>query len=223
MLVYGPAQLVRCTSPRTGNQVSLTETLVSAIAERVRRADIPTWQKAQDVAELQSFLRSKRCPHSTRELGRLIQLPQTRVAELLTIATELSPEALDRYGVTPEDLKLVEHRALLRIAKLPSYLRDKPLRDAMKGSPTLDAVQRGIEVRERRRAEVFTHLKEQGEFLLEIPQPITTLSPRHAKDFLDELLPAFAHLAEIVKGTKRSHYIGLAGNGGIVIYLAPAK
>jgi hypothetical protein len=153
----------------------------------------------------------------------LIQLPQTRVAELLTIAVEMSSEELGRYGVSPEDLKSVEHRTLLRIAKLPAYLRDKPLRDAIKSGTTLDSVPRGIEVRERRRAEVFAHLQDQGEFLLEIPQPITALSPRHAKEFLDELLPAFAHLAEIVKGTKRSHYIGLAGNGGIVIYLAPAR
>ena len=204
--------------------MSLADALANAVTERLQRHDVSAWQKATDVADFQAYLRSVGQPHSTRDLAKVLRVPQTRVAEQLVIAAELNPASLARYKIRPEDLVEAEHRGLLRVAKLQHYLRDKPLRDLVKptseprpvpgsGTPT---------VRERVRSSVFDKLKDEGHLLIEIPGPIVSLTQREAREYLDEFLPALAHLAEIVKGKKQSHYIALAGNGGIVIYLSPA-
>lgn len=204
--------------------MSLAQALGQTLAERMRRPDVSAWQKAADLAEYQAYLRSVGQPHSTRDLAKLLEIPQTRVAEQLTIAGELDASSLARYGVSPEDLTDAEHRALLRIAKLPHYLREKPVREMAKPAAA-GALREGAgrtTVREVRRSNIFAKLRDEGQFLIDIPSPIVSLSQGEARNYLDEFLPALAHLAEIVKGANRSHYIGLAGNGGIVIYLAPA-
>jgi hypothetical protein len=190
----------------------------------MHRKDVSAWQKAAELAEFQTYLRSAGQPHSTRDLAKLLEIPATRVTEQLTIATALDPGSLARYGVTAEELTDAEHRALLRIAKLPHYLRDKPIRDLARPAAVVAvrAGASGATVRENRRSHAFAKLRDEGHLLIDIPPPIASLSQGEAREYLDELLPAFAHLAEIVKGANRSHYIGLAGNGGIILYLAPA-
>jgi hypothetical protein len=206
------------------HDVSLAHALGKAMVERMRCQDLSAWQKAADLAEYRAYLKSVGRPHSTRDLAKLVELPQTRVAEQLTIAVELDAHSLARYGISPEELTEAEHRALLRIAKLPHYLRERPVRELAKPTavvaPRGDT--RGATVRESRRSSVFAKLRDEGQLLIDIPSPIVSLSQVEARNYLDEFLPALAHLAEIVMGAKRSHYIGLAGNGGIVIYLAPA-
>jgi hypothetical protein len=203
--------------------LSLAKALGKTLAERMRSTDVSAWQKAAELAEYKAYLKGIGQPHSTRDLARLVGLPATRIGEQLTIAGELDSTSLARYAVTPEDLLETEHRSLLRVAKLPHYLREKPIRDLAK-SPVHPATVPGgaAAIRESRRAMVFSRLREEGQLLIEIPAPIVSLSPGEAGDYLDEFLPALAHLAELVKGANRSHYIGLAGNGGIIIYLAPA-
>lgn len=205
--------------------MSLTEALATTLKDRMRRTDLSAWQKAADVAEFQGFLRTNNRPHSTRDLAKLLQIAQTGVVERLTIATELDSASLVRYGLLPRDLTGADHRALLRIAKLPHYLRDKPLRDLAKSQAAgqLGPLAGAVAVRERRRENVFAKLRDEGQLLIEIPYPIVSLSVAEARSYLDEFLPALAHLAEIVKGANRSHYIGVAGNGGIVIYLSPLE
>ncbi|HEX8211294.1 MAG TPA: hypothetical protein VF584_14060 [Longimicrobium sp.] len=206
--------------------MSLSEALAKTVTDRVRRADLSAWQKAVDVAEFQHYLRTSNQPHSTRDLARLLQIPQSRVAEQLTIASELGAPALARYGVSVEAVGNADHRALLRIAKLPHYLREKPIRDCARGADAGKAREltgAGAVTRERRRASVFEKLRDEGQLLIDIPRPIVTLTPSEARSYLDEFLPALAHLAEMVKGSTKSHYIGLAGNGGIVIYLSPSS
>lgn len=204
--------------------VSLAQALGTTLAERMRRQDVSAWQKAADLAEYRAYLKSVGQPHSTRDLARLVEVPHTRVAEQLTIAAELDPGSLARYGISPEELTDAEHRALLRVAKLPHYLREKPARELAKPGAmvSIPGGTSGPSARESRRANIFAKLRDEGQFLIDIPSPIVSLSQGEARNYLDEFLPALAHLAEIVKGGDRSHYIGLAGNGGIVIYLAPA-
>lgn len=205
--------------------MSLSEALAKTVADRVHRSELSAWQKAVDVAEFQHYLRTNSQPHSTRDLARMLQIPQTRVAEQITIASELGAAALSRYGVSIADLSGADHRTLLRIAKLPHYLREKPIRDCAKGTePSKPRELTGARaaIRERRRASVYQKLRDEGQLLIDIPSPIVTLTPSEAHSYLDEFLPALAHLAEMVKGSTRSHYIGLAGNGGIVIYLSPS-
>jgi hypothetical protein len=203
--------------------VSLAKALGKTLAERMQSKDVSAWQKAAELAEFQAYLRGAGQPHSTRDLARLLNLPATRISEQLTIAAELDPESLGRYGLTPDDLLDAEHRAVLRVAKLPHYLREKPIR-ALARAPQepAETVRGAATLREGRRSMIYGKLRDEGQLLIEIPAPIVSLSQSEARNYLDEVLPAFAHLAEIVKGANRSHYIGLAGNGGIIIYLAPA-
>jgi hypothetical protein len=202
--------------------VSLVEALAAAVAQRTKSEEVSAWQKATEVAEFQAYLKSCGKPHSTREIGTLLGLPQTRVAEQLTIATKLAESVLARYGVDPVSLTNAEHRGLLRIAKLPHYLREKLVRDAARNDVSQVSSMEGTKmVREKRRERLYSQLRDEGQLIIEIPDRIVTLSQSQARTYLDEFLPALAHLAEIVKGGNRSHYIGLAGNGGIVIYLSP--
>jgi hypothetical protein len=204
--------------------VSLAEALQKTVAERMHRSDVSPWQKASDVAEYQAYLKSVGRPHSTRDIAQALGVPQTRVSEQLIIAAQLDSESLTRYGVTAAELTDAEHRNLLRIAKLPHYLREKPIRDLARArlGETLPTTTNKKTVHERRRADLFAKLRDEGQLLIEIPAPINTLTRTEARTYLDEFLPALAHLAELIKGANRSHYIGLAGNGGIVIYLSPA-
>ena len=176
--------------------------------------------------EFQLYLRSKDQPHSTRDLARLTGVAHTKVAEQLTIASELGKDALGGYDVELGDVQGVPHSTLLRVAKLPPYLRRKPLQDAARKAASPiggigDYEPRGP--RENRRAAVYARMQEEGNFLVEVPKPVRQLSAKEAKDYLDEVLPAVAHLVEVAIGTKRSYYIGLTGNGGIMVYLAPTK
>jgi hypothetical protein len=203
--------------------MSLAKALGKTLAERMRSPDVSAWQKAAELAEYQSYLRSTGQPHSTRDLARLLETPATRIGERLTIASELDVASLARYGITPDDLVDAEHRAVLRVAKLPHYLREKPIRDLTRApQQPANAVTAVGTIREGRRSTIYSRLREEGQLLIEIPAPIVSLSQSEARNYLDEFLPALAHLAELVKGANRSHYIGLAGNGGIIIYLAPA-
>lgn len=204
--------------------MSLADALQQTLAERMHRSDVSAWQKASDVAEYQAYLKLAGRPHSTRDIAQALRVPQTRVSEQLIIATQLDPVSLTRYGVVAAELIEVEHRSLLRIAKLPHYLRDKPIRDLARAhsGETLPTSTNKKPAHERRRADLFAKLRDEGQLLIEIPAPINTLTQSEARTYLDEFLPALAHLAELTKGPNRSHYIGLAGNGGIVIYLSPA-
>jgi hypothetical protein len=203
--------------------LSLATAISKTLAERLRSASVPAWQKAAELAEFRAYLKGIGQPHSTRDLARRLERPATRVGELLTIATELTSESLARYGLSSDDLVDAEHRSLLRVAKLPHYLREKPIRERV-GPPRrpADALAGTAAVREGRRSTVYQRLGEEGQLLIDIPAPIVTLTQSEARNYLDEFLPALAHLAELVKGANRSHYIGLAGNGGIIIYLAPS-
>jgi hypothetical protein len=207
--------------------VSLVDVVAAGVTERANRQDISRWQKAQEMLEFQRYLQTVKRPHSTRDLARLTGVAQSTVAEQLTIATALSASVLAQHGIRPEALAHVPHRTLLQIAKLPPYLRTKPLRDILKGgagtaTPDMLVARQGrMTVRESRRAAHYQRMREEGQFLLEVPKPMAELSHKEANEYLDELLPALANLAQVVLGTNRSHYIGLTGNGGILVYLAP--
>lgn len=206
--------------------MSLADALIAAVAERARRPDLSSWQKAREMLEFQLYLRSKDQPHSTRDLARSTGVAQTKVSEQLTIASELTEDELAQHKIEVGEIESIPHSTLFRIAKLPHYLRGKPLRDAVrKGTAAAGAIgpyaPRGP--REHRRAAAYARMREEGNFLVEVPKPIVELSSQEAKDYLDEFLPALANLAEAVIGSRRSYYIGLAGNGGIVIYLAPTR
>ena len=207
--------------------MSFADALVATVAERARRTDISPWQKSQEMRDFQMYLRDRKQPHSTRDLARLIGMGQAKISEQLVIAAELDKEALAKYGTEPGELDGVPHSALLRIAKLPHYLRRKPLRDALRKDD--DGVEGSINSyapkgpREHRRAAVYARMREEGSFSVEVPKPVIQLTTKEAKDYLDEFLPALANLVEVVMGTKRTHYIGLTGNGGIVVYLAPVR
>lgn len=56
---------------------------------------------------------------------------------------------------------------------------------------------------------MYEKLRQEGRLSIEIPG---RLLPYHLVG---------THLAEVVTGSGRSHYIGTAGNGGLVIYLGP--
>lgn len=203
--------------------MSLADAIGATLADWLKRDDASAWQKSAEVAELQAYLRSAGRPHSTRELARLLHLSPSRVSEQLTIASELDENSFARYGVSPAQIAGTDHRTLLRIAKLPHYLRDKVIRDSARDDPRPSRTGSNVPVREQRRTLVFSKLRDEGQFLIDIPQPIVSLTAAEAGGHLNDFLPALAHLAEIVKGRNRSHYIGLAGNGGIVIYLSPSR
>jgi hypothetical protein len=196
--------------------VSLAKAIVTALADRLGRGDVSAWQKARDVAEFQAYLRGVGQQSSTREIGRLLGISQSRITEFLSIASELTPQFLEKLSISAAQLDEVDHRALFRVSKLPPYLRHKPLKDALRPVGQL-----ATQTHEDRRAYAYKRLATEGRFVLEIEEPIVQLTPKEARTHLDDMLPAVAHLVERIKGSNRSHYIGLAGNGGIVIYLAP--
>jgi hypothetical protein len=204
--------------------MSLLEAVTKALAERMGSSAVSSWQKASDLLDYQRYLRLNSRPHRARDLCAAFSLPATRVSEMLRIAIDLDVEALAKCNVTPELLQHVEHRPLLRIARLPYYLREKQIRDAIRDSSKADpgralgAVALG---REAHRTSVFRRMREEGDYLIEIAAPVTSLTPQEARAHLDDFLPALANLAELVMSQSRSHYIALAGNGGLVIYLAP--
>jgi len=111
--------------------MNFVEILAKTVGERAREPGISAWQKADEMAELQRYITAGGANGSTRELARLTNVPQTRVAEQLTIASSLNRAALKQFGVSPTEIGVAEHRTLLRIAKLPAYLRQKPVRDAV--------------------------------------------------------------------------------------------
>lgn len=205
--------------------MSLVHTVASAVAERLKDGQVSAWVKASYVAEFQTYLRSMGAPNSTRDLAMHLDVPQTRIAEQLTIASELDATSLARYGVSSEDLADAPHRDLFRTAKLTHYLRDKPLRDLARKHPPLigNAAPGKPTLRERRRSNIFEKLRDEGQLLIDIPQPMRNLSKPEASTYLDEFLPALAHLMEIVKEKNRTHHIALAGNGGLVIYVHPVN
>lgn len=183
------------------------------------------------MAELQAYLRSVGHPHSTRELARLTGIAQSTIAEQLTIADALPESNLAKVGISTDDLARVPHSTLLRIAKLPPYLRNQPLIQATRGAdvtaepiPTTAAGgTRKASVREMQRAAAYNRMREEGDFQVTIPKPVGELSTKEANEYLDDLLPAVANIAEAVIGASRSYYIGLTGNGGILVYLRPAS
>lgn len=209
--------------------MSLIDVLAAGVAERANRQDISRWQKAQEMLEFQRYLQTIRRSHSTRDLARLTGVAQSTITEQLTIATALDASVLAQHGIRPAEMEQVPHRTLLQIAKLPPYLRAKPLRDLLRGltgsvpSDSLGAKRGRKTARESRRAALYQRMREEGQFLLEVPKPMAELSHKEASEYLDELLPALANLAQVVLGTNRSHYIGLTGNGGILVYLAPQQ
>lgn len=174
--------------------------------------------------DFQHYLRSINEPHSIRDLARLTGVGHSTVNEQLVIAAALSERILSEQGLAPDALSHAPHRTLLRIAKLPPYLRTQPLRDvARTGDNAVDGGATPVAAaREARRSEVYTMLRK-GEFRVNLSRPIPELSRTEAHDCLDMMLPALARLAEVVISSRRSHYIGLTGNGGILVYLAPGS
>jgi len=207
--------------------MALFEALIQGVRERARQKDISRLQKAKEMLELQRYLQSVGRGHSTRELAYLTDISQSTVTGQLAIAQALTDEALGRVGVTPEEIGHLCHGELLRIAKLPAYLRTAPLRQAARArlaepvarGSTL--VQRASSVREQRRASAYARMRDEGRFHVQVDAPVTELSRNQAYDFLDDMLPAVANLAEIVMGSSKSYYIGVTGNGGILVYLGP--
>lgn len=209
--------------------MGLLEAVVQGVKERAQRRDLARLQKARDMLEFQTYLRSSRRAHSTRDLAALVGVSQSTVAGQLTIAGALTEEYLERIGIAAEEIGHLSHGELLRVAKLPAYLRASPLRQAARAAaaePAVIASGRSMGkggVREARRAAAYRRMRDEGEFVLAVPQPTVDLSRQQAFDYLDDALPAVANLAEIVMGSNRTYYIGLTGNGGILVYLRPQR
>lgn len=209
----------------TVNPARITEHVAAAVAERAQQKNISRWQKARELLGLQDYLKSVGEPHSTRDIARLTKIAPTTVVEHLQVATALTPEVLASAGVSEEQLSAVRHRTLLRIAKLPPYLRANPLRAAARGEDPLVSetrLDRMPAKRDARRADTYAALCEGREVPVSLPRPISELSAAEINDCLDVMLPTLARLAEIVIPPQRSHYVAHTGNGGILVYLCPS-
>jgi hypothetical protein len=126
------------------NLARITDHVAAVIAKRARQKDIPPWQKARELLGLRDYMRSAGEPHSTRDVARLTGIGPTTVLERIQIATALTEKVLTKARITEQQLSGVRHVALLRIAKLPPYLRANPLRAAAVGNGCL-AAKRGQE------------------------------------------------------------------------------
>ena len=209
--------------------MGLFDAVVQGVRERAKRRDVPRLQKAMDMHEFQGYLRNAGRSHSTRDLAALTGVSQSTVSNQIAIAESLSHPVLARSGVTPDDLAHLSYSELLRIAKLPLYLRDAPLRQAARGlESTVSAAPAGLhsvglpKVREERRAAAYRRMREEGDFRVEITKPVAELTTKEASEYLDDFLPAVANMAEILLGNTKTYYIGVTGNGGILVYLGPA-
>ena len=214
-----------------GAEQDLVDALAVGVAERARQTEVPSFQKAREMSGLQRQLRGTGKPHSIRDLARVTRVAPSKVAEQLTIASELSDAMLARHGLQFEDLANAPHAALLRAAKLPPYLRAEPLRNAARvSSADADAEVTTTETpskskptaRESKRGALYEQLSADTSVEVVIRGPIPELSRPEAEDLLDVLLPTLARLAELLILPPRSHYVALPGNGGILVYLCPA-
>jgi hypothetical protein len=205
--------------------MGLFEAVVEGVRERAQRKDLSRWQKAQEMLELQEYLKSSQRPNSTRDLASLTGSSQSTVSGQLTVAQALSEPALRAAGVSPEDIAHLSQNELLRIAKLPTYLRRGPLRQAARSrsldtqAPAALVPRRTPGPREQNRAAAYRKMRDEGRFLLEIPEPVAELSKAQAADYLDDVLPAVASVAEVMMERSDSYYIAVTGNGGILVYL----
>jgi hypothetical protein len=205
--------------------MGLFEAVVEGVRERAQRKDLSRWQKAQEMLELQNYLRGVQRAYSTRDLASLTGVSQSTISGQLTVAQALSEQALRAVGVSPEDIADLSQGELLRIAKLPTYLRRGPLRQAARSrSAEVQALtalvsHRKPGLREQKRAAAYQRMRDEGRFLLEIPEPVGGLSRAQAADYLDDVLPAVANVAEVVMERPDSYYIAVTGNGGILVYL----
>lgn len=195
--------------------------IVSTFVERAKRRDISRWQKAVDMLELRNYLRLHGRSHSYRVLASLTGIARVTISEQITIASAITPDVLEAAGVTPEQIVLLTHSTLLRIAEMPPPQRRWALWDAVYGDRTLQQRPAGGQDPVGRRVR-DDHHHDRSRSALQWPER-TDLSPEEASRQLRTLIPRIAVLAELVAGATRSHYIAQTQHGGYVIYLAPSS
>lgn len=208
--------------------MGLFEALVEGVTERAQRKDVSRWEKARDMLELRNFLQSQGRQHTLRHLTELTGVSRATISEQLMIAEVLTVEVLAQSGVSPMAVAQTPHTTLLRIARMPSPLRGAALRETV-GSEERDddvtkaAGRRSIDARQRRRAQLFERLRDEGGFHVSVVEPLREVSVKQAKAYLDQMLPALASFTETLIGDERSYYIGVTGNGGLFVYLSPTE
>lgn len=86
------------------------------LAESLARHDLAPWEESQALVLLQRRLEAAGRPASGADLGRLVKLNEVSVTHALRIARELPAEAIERSGITEDDLHRLARAALIEIA-----------------------------------------------------------------------------------------------------------
>lgn len=194
----------RDTVPARVREITDFQAHLIGISENNQRANLSAWEKALEARELLQHAKAAGEPHAQRDLAGYLNRNLQAINHELKIAEAIDRELIAMANVKIVDVCALPRETLHRIATLPVPKRPRGLREAIRlhqlsrggagSGPAASAQATAATAPKPADHDRLREYWDRGGFQVQIRRPLSTLAPKRARKYLDDLLPGFVGL-----------------------------